>query len=182
MEEHRIITLLNTHKESKALQLLYRYYPKVEKLVKGNSGTKQDAQDIFQDGLLIFCNKVQTPGFQLSSTPETFLYGICKNLWFNELKKMKNREAKNVVLDQDFNPTEEDNEEEQLQLATSILAQLSKKCQDILELFYFQKKSMQAIAAALSFTSAKVARNQKYKCIEKAKNQYLDQAHLLTSK
>lgn len=49
------------------------------------------------------------------------------------------------------------------------LTQIGKKCQELLELFYGFGKSMAEIAKKLDFRNEKVAKAQKYKCIQKAK-------------
>jgi hypothetical protein len=42
-----------------------------------------------------------------------------------------------------------------------------------LTLFYFQKKSFREIATALAFSDEQVAKNQKYRCIQKAKENFI---------
>jgi hypothetical protein len=43
----------------------------------------------------------------------------------------------------------------------------------LLILFYFKKKSFREIASSLAFRSENVAKNQKYRCLQKAKDNYL---------
>ena len=49
---------------------------------------------------------------------------------------------------------------------------LGEKCKELLMQFYFHKKPMIEIASMLGFANEKVAKNQKYKCLEKAKENY----------
>lgn len=54
---------------------------------------------------------------------------------------------------------------------------LGQKCKELLELFYFKKLSMKDISKKLGFASEKVAKNQKYRCIEKAKENLKNLSH-----
>ena len=56
-----------------------------------------------------------------------------------------------------------------LKQAQEAVMKLGQKCKELLELFYFKKLSMKEIAKKLGFASEKGAKNQKYRCIEKAK-------------
>ena len=58
-------------------------------------------------------------------------------------------------------------------LATAAFNLLGEKCRQLLILFYFKKKTFREIASALSFSDEKTAKNQKYRCIQKAKENYL---------
>ena len=50
-------------------------------------GTSDEAKDIFQEGLLIILEKIDTYEFNLSSKFKTFLYCICENLWKSVLDR-----------------------------------------------------------------------------------------------
>ena len=62
---------------------------------------------------------------------------------------------------------ETDNKDKRAQEA---ILSIGKKCQELLQFFYFNNLSMKEIAIKLGFSSEKVAKNQKYRCIEKAKD------------
>ena len=59
--------------------------------------------------------------------------------------------------------------EKQFELINKALKQLSKRCGQLLEMFYQKKYSMKKIAAALKFANEKSARVQKHKCMTHAK-------------
>ncbi len=173
MTDQSIIQLIRENKHNPAMKGLYTYFPVVKKFVLKNNGTRQEAEDIFQEGLLIFCNKINKPDFVLTSGINTYLYGVCKLLWLDELKKTKKTikndfiELKDELLwDQISHDIEDD---KPLKYAQEAVMKLGEKCKEILELFYFKKLSMKEIAGKLGFASEKGAKNQKYRCIEKAK-------------
>lgn len=177
MTDEQIIQLIRENKYHPAMKGLYVYFPVVKKFILKNSGTRQEAEDIFQEGLVIFCRKLEKAGFILSSSINTYLYGVCRLLWMDELKK-KNRQLRadaSLLADEKGNQgiydtdIEDDKPARQAQAA---LMKLGQKCRELLELFYFKKTSMKDIARTLGFSSEKVAKNQKYRCIEKAKEHF----------
>jgi RNA polymerase sigma factor (sigma-70 family) len=173
MTDQDIIRLIRDDKYSPAMKSLYTYLPVVKKFVLKNNGTRQEAEDIFQEGLVIFCNKIQKPDFLLTCSINTYVYSVCKLLWLDELKK-KNKTIKNDFIElTDENLVDEINsdiaDDESMKQAQEAVMKLGEKCKEILELFYFKKLSMKEIANKLGFASEKGAKNQKYRCIEKAK-------------
>ncbi len=173
MNDQSIIEALRSSKRDKALIKLYRYYPKVEKLILSKGGNKQDAQDIFQEGLLVLCKRVKEQDFKLTSKAQTYLYSICRFLWKNELKKLNRKPKTEMVLE--LSSDEEESleailqKEEKIKIATQILSELGERCWRLLKLFYYQSLRMKEIAQKMGFSSEKIARNQKYKCLERAK-------------
>lgn len=63
------------------LQQLYsKNYYGVERYVLKNSGTKEEARDIFQQGLLVMYTMLKKEALQVSSF-DNYLFSVCKNLW-----------------------------------------------------------------------------------------------------
>ena len=59
--------------------------------------------------------------------------------------------------------------EEKMKVTENILARLGDRCFELLKLFYHDSLSMKEIAIKMDFKSEKIAKNQKYKCIQRAK-------------
>ena len=87
MNDAQIINYLKTNNYSKVSQKLYAYFPVIKKLVLKNNGSTADAEDVFQDALIILIKKVQANNFVLTSSLNTYLYSICRFVWNDELKK-----------------------------------------------------------------------------------------------
>lgn len=168
MKDKDIIRYLQEDRLSKAIEGLYGIYPSIESLVKKNQGNREDSEDIFQEALIVLFKKVKKGDFVLSSSLKTFIYGISKNLWLQELRRRGKLVYDN---DSDFKVEEIENDERQI-LAQSAFKLLGDKCKEILIMFYYADKSMQEIASKLGFSNEKVAKNQKYRCLEKAKTNY----------
>jgi len=112
---------------------------KVFSYVRQNKGNRHQAEDIFQEGLMRLWLKLLFNKFEGKSQIEYFLYGICKKLWFNELRKIKRRGESSL----DENPRPHhaaDNEREQKELSEvldMIIKMLPERCQKYLTLWAY---------------------------------------------
>ena len=182
MDDNSIIQLLRSNKQEKGFSALYTHYPKVEKMIYRSGGSRADAKDIYQEALIILYRKALTPSFQLTSQLGTFLFGVARILWQNEIK-MRGKtttdsytEQDNAELSQDINTEIE--EERKLQLAEKAIASIGEKCKQILKLFYLDQKSMAEIAELLGYSSENTAKNQKFKCLESARKKLEEINHI----
>src|SRR5690606_10847405 len=76
--------------DEKALELLYKkYYRMMTKLVITNSGTEEEARDVYQEALIVFWQKATSGNLVLTSKMSTYIYSICQNLWRKELDRKK---------------------------------------------------------------------------------------------
>ena len=81
------------HSRRETLEYMYNeYYPMAYKMVITNQGNKEDARDLFQEGMIVLIEKAQNPDFYLTSKMGTFLYSVCRRLWLNRINRQKNRE------------------------------------------------------------------------------------------
>lgn len=173
MDDQKIITLLKTEKRNKAFLQLYKNYPKVEKLILSKGGSKEDAKDIFQEALIIFYEKVMTTDFKLTAAIGTYLYSVSRFKWKDEMTKRKGKQTVDVSFE--FSSEEEDEfqqaliREQKFKQIESVLTQIGEKCLELLKLFYYNGLKMKEIALKVGLKSEKVAKNQKYKCLERAK-------------
>jgi len=160
-----------TENRSKALRYLYDVlFGFIAPFVVKNGGNASDAEDLFQDGLIAFYEKVVDKDFELTSSIKNYVYGICRNMWFKRFKKGKKEiSVEDVAI---FSQVEAEDEtgslERLLELEGHLLA-LSIGCQRILKLYYFDKKSMNDIASLLDLASGGVAKNKKARCLQKLK-------------
>ena len=75
-------------KNRKVIQFFYRdYFPTVLSLVDKYAGTKQDAEDLFQDGLVALYKRCRTKDIALKCALRTYFYAICQNLWLQRLER-----------------------------------------------------------------------------------------------
>ncbi|PHR27057.1 MAG: hypothetical protein COA38_13790 [Fluviicola sp.] len=171
MENTQIIELIREGQREKPIRFLYKEFPKIKQLVLKEGLTKELAEEIFQNSLIIFIEKVENPSFVLSAKATTYLYGINRFLTKNEVKNQKKSIQEEWTDATGFDDSElcyDFEKEEKLNRLEHILTQVSEKCRQIFQLFYFEKQSMDEIAQKLKYSSTNSAKTQKYKCIEKA--------------
>ncbi len=166
-DEHYITTIRSGDPEG--LRRIYRdYLPKVAGLITQNGGSYDDAKDVFQDALVVLFEKCRHGGFVLSSTFATLIYGVCRNIWGNRLQKKSRTE---VTLSDDFKFSDETDlefnliEEEKDRIFRDALFKIGEDCRRLLLLF-FEKRSMEEIAAAMGFGSVGYAKKRKFQCKE----------------
>lgn len=168
MTDQQILEHIKFHRYPAALDGLYSGLPAVKKYITANSGSADDAQDMFQDALVILCRKVNAQDFVLTAPLKTYLFSIVKNCWLQQLKQRRNAALITEL------PANDESEEAAFMLAQAAFNSLGEKCRSLLTMFYFEKKSYQAIAETLGFGDDKTAKNQKYRCLQKAKESYFN--------
>ncbi|HRJ28332.1 MAG: sigma-70 family RNA polymerase sigma factor [Cyclobacteriaceae bacterium] len=178
MEEKEIFERICKGDE-KALETLYKkYYRMMTKLVITNSGTEEEARDVYQDALVVFWQKATSGKLVMTSKISTYIYSICQNLWRKELdrKKRLSREEKDVSV------TIDTESEERNKIIARCIDQLGETCKKVLMYYYFEEMSMQDIAEKLGFANTDTAKTKKYKCKKKldelVKAQYSEQDFL----
>ncbi len=171
MNDLDIIAWIRKGQTEKALKVLYKEFPRVRGLIISSGGDTEIAQELFNDSLILLIEKVSDPSFELSSKLSTYLYGINRFLWMNEARKrQKSLESEwrdTLILTADDLDYTADKETE-LKKLELVLNDISERCKELFDLFYFQRKDMKTIANELAFSSENSAKTQKYKCIEKA--------------
>lgn len=174
MYDYQIIGLFRENNEDKAFNVLYKYFPMIRKAVLSNSGNTQDAEDIFQEALIILCRKAKSPDFKLTAQLSTYLFSVSRFLWKDELKKRK--PFISVEFETGLDTTEEKEfedlveQESRAKLAEKILNEMGDRCRELLLLFYKSGLKLKDIAAKMGYNSEGTAKSQKYKCLEGAKN------------
>ena len=144
-------------------------FPKVKHYIERNSGDEFDAKDIFQDALIIVYEKIKKDTLDISCSIETYVYGVCKHLWWNKLKrnkKFKPNEDHDLFVENDEVSLLQDLEQkERVLLVQKYLAKLGEGCQEILVSF-FSGYSLREIATKMKLSEGYV-RKRKFMCQKK---------------
>ena len=150
--------------DEKALDYLYqKYYRMMVKMVVDNSGTEEEAKDIYQEAVLAFWQKAASRKLVLTSKISTYIYSICKNLWRKELEKKKRHTYEEV----DGEEYQTHDQEERLRIVTECIGELGDACKRILTYYYFDGLSMTDISKKLKFANTDTTKTKKYKCKKK---------------
>jgi RNA polymerase sigma factor (sigma-70 family) len=161
MKDTEIIARISSGDE-KALDYLYRkYYKMMVKLVLNNSGSEDEAKDIFQEALIVFWQKVSSGNLVLTSKISTYLYSICLNQWRKELDR-KSR-ISTTEEKEEFEIIDND-KAERIKIVNDCINALGDNCKKILTYYYFDGLSMNDIADKLGYANTDTAKTKKYKC------------------
>ncbi len=155
--------------DSEVLQYIYRkFFPVIRLFVINNSGTEEDAKDVFQESLILIFNKIKRGTLELNCAFKTYLYSVCRIQWMKTLEK-RNQHAEvedNQVFVQLGESIEDQLEEqERYRLYQKHFKMLKKECQEILTLF-LQKVPMKEIAKKMNVSSEKYLKKKKFECKE----------------
>ncbi len=123
-------------------------------MVAQSGGSVEDSRDIFQDGLIIMLEKIDSKDFVLTCKFKTYLYCVCENLWKTVLEKR--RVASNYFLRRDEAESEKDftehlDRELYENIFHEVFETLDPVSKSILNM-YWQDISPQEIADKLGYT------------------------------
>jgi RNA polymerase sigma factor (sigma-70 family) len=156
----------------KALQYLYKqHFGMIENLIRKNNGSDEDAQEIYQEAMLVVYDKLQKKDFQLSCSLKTYIYSVCRNMWMYQLRKNEQNQARFNDFEQ-FIPVEAEEIDENPAyetMLTEVMGLIDDKCRQLLELFYYHNLSLEIIAEKLGYNNSNTAKSKKNKCMEKAR-------------
>ena len=179
MNDQKLIELLREDKTDKAFYKLYSGYPKVEKLILSKGGTKNDAQDIFQEALIALYNKACDPDFVLSYPIGGLIFQICKNKWIDQIRK-KTKESAVRILEKERYDSEQPSasameqiEEEEIRQnnLNAAFGKLSELCQKLLKAVS-EGTTSKDIAVQLAMNDVNTVYRRKNACVERWKNLY----------
>jgi RNA polymerase sigma factor (sigma-70 family) len=157
--------------EEQLEQLYKEAFPQAARLVKALGGDADTARDLFHDALIIFLEKQQKDDLQIKTSATAYVVGITRMLWYHHFRKTR----KELLFDDELHDTvipdefyEEDRAHSSL---LQKLQQAGQRCLQLLSAFYYEKQSMQEIAGNFNYKSVRSATVQKYKCLEKLREQ-----------
>ncbi|MFT4661692.1 MAG: RNA polymerase sigma factor (sigma-70 family) [Patiriisocius sp.] len=151
-------------------QIYSRFSIKIKNYIIANSGSEDEAKDIFQESLISIYNRASKGDFKLTCPFEAYLFMVCRGKWLNVLKSSKKKKETNSDFDgytieaQGISDETVIYEEKMLMLDKK-LNNLGKSCQDILKKSW-SGFSMSEVADQLNISYA-YARKKKSHCVAK---------------
>ena len=156
----------------------------VSHFILQNSGSDDDAQDVYQEGVMVFYEKVRDGSLELSCQIKTYLYAVCRRIWLKRLTN-KSRFGVRLLDEEDYQALPQTGAEDDLQAAeeqerrfelmNQALQRLGEPCRSLLEGFYLLDKSMQELTDDFGYTNADNAKTQKYKCLLRLKKLFFNE-------
>ncbi len=169
MDEDELILRLKGNDEN-AFRMVYKSsYPMVAKYVVQNKGSHEDAEDIFQEALIVVLKKLHEPDFHFTAKLGTYLYSVGKNMWLYKLRGASKTDSLNDDLEiVDLGVTElEDKKstDKKLEIIAEKIHDLPEVCRKLLIGFYYKKISLKELAKELKLTEGFI-RVKKSRCME----------------
>ncbi len=154
-----------------AVRALYKaHFPAVRQYVLKNSGTVSDAQDVFQEAVVVLWMNVKQdrPGTGTEAGPGGFLFRVAKNKWLDVVRSAAHRHMKVVHNDQALERGNDvpDDIEERIVRLRGVYDKLDDKCRSILDQYYFERKDLATIAMGMGVEEDSI-RTIKYRCMMK---------------
>jgi len=155
--------------------------PKVKQYIMSVGGSAEEANDIFQEGIVSAFVNIKSGKYKVSENAKftTYLIQICKYKWYDTLKSAhkSKRGAEMIDVPDDANIVEAMEESEKYSILHTLIDALGDQCKEILNRFYWQKESIEEISKALKMVPASV-KNGKYRCMQKLKETAQNNEHL----
>jgi RNA polymerase sigma factor (sigma-70 family) len=176
VQEYSDGDLIASLKSGKAIDEPVKYLYKthfylLSNYIEQNNGSREDAEDVFQEAILTFINLVELDKFRGESSVKTFLYAINRNIWLNELKKRGRQEKRNrnftsELADPAVDVQQHISHREARKQVYDIIDSLGEICKKILLAFYYENLSVTEILQKLDYQNEQVVRNKKAKCMK----------------
>lgn len=179
-----VANLRSGQRMDETIKFVYRnYFEVLSWYVVNNSGSRQDAEDVFQEVVVNFIDLVQKDKFRGESTVKTFLFSLNRHIWLNELKRRGRALAREEKFEKGQEREEADTghviaDRESRQQVINLVEELGDTCKKILLLFYYENLSMREILETLHYENEQVVRNKKYKCLKQLEQMLDEKPHL----
>lgn len=178
-EEKKLLQGL-AEEDNNSIEKIYReHYSMVQSLVINNSGSPDDAADIFQELMIVLFEKAKSGSFELHCQLKTFIYAVSRRLWLKKLNQLQRFSGPDNMGDEVISVDEDvevhERRQQEFSIMEAAMAKIGEPCKSLLEAYYVQKKQMQVIATDFGYTNADNAKTQKYKCLVRLKKLFFAQ-------
>ena len=171
-DEEIVMNIRSGRRMEETIKALYRgHFEQLCSYITFNSGSRQDAEDIFQEVVVSFIDLVQKDKFRGDSSIKTFLFSMNRHTWLNELKRRGRQLAREEKYEKSQEKVEQDTglliaDREEKAAIAALVGTLGETCRKILVLFYYENLSMREILEVTEYENEQVVRNKKYKCLK----------------
>lgn len=157
-----------------ATAVIYRqYFPMVAAYVQQHNGHAADAEDIFQEVMLVLVEKIQAPDFMLTASLKTYLYAIARNCWCKRLRDDRLL-LPGSALPEEAGMPDLFPEPPATARVQAWLASITENCKRILKALFFYQQPITLLAQKMGWKNKHTADNQKYKCLQQLRKAALE--------
>ncbi len=184
LNDKEILKAIRTGDNESVLSNLYKdVLPYIKKYIISNSGSYEDAKDIFQDTVVIFYNQVKLNRFDERKEIAAFMYSVARNLWINKAKR-----DKKLVNTTEFDDSEEEGMDvladmitaEKAKAIEDLMGRVGEECKKLLMYTIYDKISLKEIAVKMGYSSDQVAKTYSYRCRQKLFNLVKDNSYIIS--
>ncbi|MDD5506864.1 MAG: sigma-70 family RNA polymerase sigma factor [Bacteroidales bacterium] len=161
--------------DEKIIRFIFNeHFNTIRSFIQRNKGTVEDAEDVFQDAIVIIYQKARDRELSLECSFKTFLYSVCRHVWLQKLEKNRINpanigdienfiELSNVMMYDLY-----DEERERVKIFQQHFLALGEDCQKLLRLF-MRKTPLSEIMKIMGYKSVKYTKTRKFLCKERLK-------------
>lgn len=181
MTEHDLLEGFRNNDNRIIAKFYKENFPICTSFVRKNSGTIEQAKDIYHDSLIAFKEKIMDDTYEFTCTLKTYFYSINRYKWLQQLDKRK-RGGLSLVVDENSNQEyiiiqEDDREinrekEKKYELIRKAIDQLGEDCKKLLMDYYHGKIKLKDIAEEMEYTSD-YAKQKKKRCMNSLKKEVI---------
>lgn len=137
----------------------------VTRFVLDNGGSRDDAQDVFQEALVLFDRNLREGRFEGKSTLATYFVAIAKWRWVTLRRQQgRYRELSPAQYDGEVESAEAETlRAEHRELLTEAMGHIGERCRELLRLYQLDY-AMEEIAQKMGYSGADVAKKEAYRC------------------
>jgi RNA polymerase sigma factor (sigma-70 family) len=181
MTDSELVSLVRSG-DGAGLSFVYEKYRKefLNWIRKFNNCTQDEAKEFYQAATVILYENIMASKItELQSSLKTYLFGIGKNLAYQHhrhnqrMDKIKAGYMVEVELRSDSGHGMQSDFD--LNIVQHCLVAIGEPCRQLLDYFYFQRKSMDEISSTMGYKNPETAKNQKYKCMERLRKMVEDE-------
>lgn len=154
------------------LEILYKQaFPHVAKMIHTLGGDMETARDLFHDAVIIYLEKEKEGKLEIKTSPIAYIKGIARIRWFHHFKENNHYLPLNDNIHDISIPADYYNTHTEQTGLLQHLKQAGQKCLQLLTAFYYDQLPMREIASHFNYRTIHSATVQKYKCLEKIREQ-----------
>lgn len=142
-------------------------FPLVARYVSKMGGSLEEAQDVFQDALVVFYERIILGNTELQKDEKAYLLGVARLMWIRKYQEKQKTELTDTIPE----GVEEAVPGPSADRVLRFLERAGRKCMELLKSFYYDRQSMPEVADKFGYTTVRSATVQKYKCLEKVRDE-----------
>lgn len=162
----KVTETITSQREELFTKLYLQVFPRAARYLQKRGANLEETRDIFQEALLAYYEKTVIDQVKITTSDQAYLMGIVKNIWLKQTKQPHQYE-----LGVELPLADADELIPATDILLTFIKQTSQRCLDLLQAFYYEKLNMQSLASQFGFKSERSATVQKYKCLEKVREQ-----------